>query len=224
LRDFRVLVVDEHPLLPTSGEIRRALADLATRLEAEGCRVGRGPAALPDLAAIAVTQVELMMAQFSADTPDEAYAASLTAAREVVGHTDIATANLRGLAMSHRDWIRADRRRFDLINAWARLCEDWDVVVCPAMPTVAFAHDARPMEQRVLDVDGAPVAYVSQPLWGTLATLTGAPATAFPLGLNEHGLPMGGQIVGPYLGDRTTLAFAAHLESAFGGFTAPPVR
>ncbi|HEX7761869.1 MAG TPA: amidase [Caulobacteraceae bacterium] len=223
LNAFRVLVADEHPLLPTCGEIRTALAALATRLEAEGCRVGRGAGALPDLEATAALQVELMMAQFSADTPDEAYAGARTAAA-VAGPTDIATASLRGMALSHRDWIRADRRRFDLINAWRRLFEDWDAVICPAMPTLAFAHDARPMDQRTLSVDGADMPYLSQPLWGTLANLTGNPATAFPLGLSAEGLPMGAQIVGPYLEDRTTLAFAAHLETAFGGFTRPTSR
>jgi len=30
------------------------------------------------------------------------------------------------------------------------------------------------------------------------------------------------QIVGPYLEDRTTLAFTELIEQAFGGFTPPP--
>ncbi len=200
LKPFRVLVVDEHPLLPTDADIRSALAALAGRLEAEGCRVGRGAGVLPDLEAVAATQVELMMAIFSADMPDEAH------------------------SIAHRDWIRADRRRFDLINAWRGVFAEWDVVVCPAMPTAAFPHDARPMSERTLLVDGRPAPYETQPLWGSLATLAGLPATAFPLGLDAAGLPIGGQIVGPYLEDRTTLAFAAHLEAAFGGFVAPPAR
>ncbi len=200
LKAFRVLVVDEHPLLTTGADIRSALATLAGRLEAEGCKVGRGAGALPDLEAVAATQVELMMAIFSADMPGEAH------------------------SIAHRDWIRADRRRFDLINAWRAVFAEWDVVICPAMPTAAFPHDARPMSERTLLVDGRPIPYETQPLWGSLATLAGLPATAFPLGLDTAGLPIGGQIVGPYLEDRTTLAFAAHLEATFGGFVAPPAR
>jgi amidase len=34
-------------------------------------------------------------------------------------------------------------------------------------------------------------------------------------------LPVGIQIVGPYLEDRTPLAFAAQLESLLGGFEPP---
>ena len=224
LKAFRVLVVDEHPLLPTGADVRSALATLADRLAAEGCKVGRGADALPDLEAVAATQAELMMAIFSADMPDDAYAGAQAAAAPLKGRTDIATATARGLAATHRDWVRADRRRFELINAWRGVFADWDVVVCPAMPTAAFPHDARPMSDRTLLVDGHPVPYETQPLWGSLATLAGLPATAFPLGVDSAGLPIGGQIVGPYLEDRTTLAFAGHLEVAFGGFVAPPAR
>ena len=35
-------------------------------------------------------------------------------------------------------------------------------------------------------------------------------------------LPVGMQIIGPYLEDRTPIAFAAAVESAFGGFVPPP--
>jgi amidase len=42
-----------------------------------------------------------------------------------------------------------------------------------------------------------------------------------PLGL-ANGLPVGAQIVGPYLEDRTTIALAALIEREFGGFVAPP--
>ena len=42
------------------------------------------------------------------------------------------------------------------------------------------------------------------------------------MGLTEAGLPVGLQIVGPYLEDRTTLAFAALLEPELPSFTPPP--
>jgi amidase len=43
-----------------------------------------------------------------------------------------------------------------------------------------------------------------------------------PIGRSAEGLPIGMQIVGPYLEDRTTIAFAELVEREFGGFVAPP--
>ncbi len=45
--------------------------------------------------------------------------------------------------------------------------------------------------------------------WIALATLTHLPATVVPVGRTASGLPVGIQIVGPYLEDRTTLAVGA---------------
>ena len=39
-----------------------------------------------------------------------------------------------------------------------------------------------------------------------------------PIGRTEAGLPIGVQIIGPYLEDPTPIQFAQLLEQAFGGF------
>jgi amidase len=51
-----------------------------------------------------------------------------------------------------------------------------------------------------------------------VATAVGLPATIAAVGHSEHGLPVGVQIIGGYLDDRTTIAFAGMVEHAFGGF------
>jgi amidase len=43
-----------------------------------------------------------------------------------------------------------------------------------------------------------------------------------PIGLSGEGLPIGMQIVGPSMEDRTTIAFAELIEREFGGFVVPP--
>jgi amidase len=55
-----------------------------------------------------------------------------------------------------------------------------------------------------------------------MATLACLPATAAPISLSRAGLPIGIQILGPYLEDRTPIAFAGLLEREFGGFVPPP--
>lgn len=121
-------------------------------------------------------------------------------------------------------WTEADRRRQEIGRQWRALFEQWDVVLCPAMPTTAFPlREGDPMGT-VLAQDGIEIAYESQPLWGSLATIAGNPATSIPLGLSPEGLPIGAQAIGALGEDRTTLAFAGLVEREFGGFVAPPSR
>jgi amidase len=58
--------------------------------------------------------------------------------------------------------------------------------------------------------------------WVGLATVAYLPSTVVPVGRTATGLPVGVQIVGPYLEDRTTLAVARCIEELLGGFVAPP--
>ena len=51
----------------------------------------------------------------------------------------------------------------------------------------------------------------------------GLAATASPIGLSPEGLPVGVQIVGPWLEDRTPLRLAELIEREFGGFVPPPM-
>jgi amidase len=88
--------------------------------------------------------------------------------------------------------------------------------------TPAFPHDHSLQRTRQLDVDGTKIPYNDQLAWAGIAILTGLPATAAPNGRSESGLPIGVQIIGGHLEDRTTIAFAGMIEREFGGFTPPP--
>ena len=91
------------------------------------------------------------------------------------------------------------------------------------MPTPAYPHDhSSPDYARRIDIDGKDYPYFDQLVWPELATTSGLPATVAPIERSETGLPIGVQIIGPYLEDRTTLAFAELIEREFGGFTPPP--
>jgi hypothetical protein len=64
--------------------------------------------------------------------------------------------------------------------------------------------------------------YHDQMVWSGVATLSSPPVTVAPIDRSETGLPIGVQIVGPYLEDRTTIAFAQLIERKFGSFAQPP--
>ena len=59
-------------------------------------------------------------------------------------------------------------------------------------------------------------------MWAGLATMPVLPATVVPDRAHRPGLPVGVQIMGPFGGDRTTLAVGAWLDEILGGFVAPP--
>jgi amidase len=223
LKDFRVLVVDDHPLLPTAGIVRSALDNLADRLAKSGVKVAVTSPLLPDLARVGRAFTQLLMAFFGADMPADVYARRQSAAAALPpDDVGLTATDLRGSVMSYREWVRTDRIRTGIADRWRRLFREWDVVLCPAMPTPAFAHDHSDKNARRISVDGKEVPYGDQIMWNGIATLPGLPATAMPIGLSDEGLPIGMQVIGPYLEDRTTIAFAELVEREFGGFVAPP--
>ena len=223
LGDFRVLVLNEHPLLPTAGTVRAALDEIANRLAKRGVKVARTSPLLPDLARVGRVFTQQLLAIAGADFPDDVYARrQSTAATLPADDVSLAAVRLRGSVMSYREWTRTDRIRTGIADAWHRLFRECDVVLCPVMPTPAFAHDHSDGNGRRISIDGTEVAYWDQNMWNGIATLAGLPATAMPIAVSDQGLPIGMQIIGPYLEDRTPLAFAILMEREFGGFVAPP--
>ncbi|MBR1177199.1 amidase [Bradyrhizobium sp. KB893862 SZCCT0404] len=117
-------------------------------------------------------------------------------------------------------------QRQKLFRAWRNFFVGHDVLLCPITPTVAFPHDtaradmAAQFERRII-VDGVPIPYMDNLTWPGLVTVANLPATAVPTRRLVGGLPAGIQIVGPYLGDRTTLKFAQLLDERLGGFVPP---
>jgi amidase len=223
LKDFRVLVIDEHPLLPTDASVRSAIDRLAQRLAKIGVSVARESPLMPDLAASARLYMRLLMAALSERWPTELYehARGKTAALRP-DDDSLSAERWRGATLTHREWATADMARIGLQRQWAELFRQFDVVVCPSISTPAFPHDHTPVLERHIEIDGKKCSFFDQLIWPEVATTAGLPATAAPIGLTDNGLPVGVQIVGPYLEDRTPLAFAALIEREFGGFVAPP--
>jgi amidase len=85
----------------------------------------------------------------------------------------------------------------------------------------APVNQVSPSGGRRLDLDGTKVPYNDQSVWVGIGSLNGLPATTAPIGHSDDGLPIGVQLVGGYLEDRTTIAFAGLIEREFGGFTPP---
>ena len=223
LKDFRVLLIDTHPLCPNAASVTEAIHQLADRLTQSGCSVARSSPRLPDLARTTRLYVKLLLAFFSVDLPVDRRQYLEAAAKALSpGDESLAAQRLRGLTISFPDWIHANRVRAGMRMQWENLFQDFDVILCPAMPTPAFPHDHSPQLTRRLEIDGKQVPYDDQIIWASIATLFGLPATAAPIDRTSTGLPIGVQIIGPYLQDHTTIRFAELIEQEYGGFVPPP--
>ena len=224
LRNFRVLLVDTDPVMPPDAEVRSAIDRLAANLGKAGVKVERESRLLPDFAASSRLYMRMLLSFLAAGFAPEAYAGALAAAANLPANDmSLRAERLRGIALSHRDWVLGEGARAHLRAQWRALFKSFDAVICPVMPTPAYPHDHSPdQETRRINIDGKDYVYADQLAWPGIATLPGLPATAIPIGLSPEGLPIGVQIVGPWLEDRTPLKLAELIEREFGGFVPPP--
>jgi amidase len=130
---------------------------------------------------------------------------------------------LRAQAMYHKDWHAWNEARHHMRLAWADFFREYDLLLCPAATTVAFAHNQHGERwERMLMVNGQPQPSTTQMFWAGYSGNFYLPSTVAPAGLSREGLPVGVQIVGPQYGDYTCIHFARLLEREFYRFTPPP--
>jgi amidase len=223
LCDYRVLVLDEHPLIATGSAVRAGLNRVADALIAAGARVEWHSPLLPDLTEAATLYIELLTSHAAASYPADRYEQLQTDAAGLnADEGGFDTAWLRGPVFSHRDWIEANNRRELHRHRWRQFFAQFDAIVCPITPTPAFPHDHETtLAERHIDIDGVEYPFADQLVWAGLATMPGLPATAIPAGRSPEGLPVGVQLIGPMFEDRTPLRLAELLEQNIGGFNTP---
>jgi amidase len=223
LKGFRVLLLDEHPLLPSAATVRGAIDGLAERLAHSGCAVSRTSKLVPDLTNTAMTYRQLLLAKITQDMSEEEQEHTRTTLRSFVADKDgVGGLSLQAMLFDFRSWKRVSDTGGELLQQWRELFRSIDVLICPVTPIPAFLHDHHDqMWKRWLSVDRKPLFYPELSHWMSIASLAGLPATVAPIGLSNTGLPIGAQIIGPYLEDRTTLAFAQMVEREYGGFVRP---
>lgn len=139
LRDFRIFVIDTHPLMPTGDAVRSAIGRLAERLERSGARVSRSSASLPDLAESARLYMKLLNAARSPRlTPAALAEAQGVAAALSPEDRSLQAERARGWAMVHREWLATDAARLRLQQRWQELFRDFDAVIYPPPPCRPF--------------------------------------------------------------------------------------
>lgn len=223
LAGLRVATWFDDPACPVAADTRACLQDAADALASGGARV---ETAWPEvtLAALARSWEDLVLPVMSAGLAENVFAgfAAIEDTPEAPDE-DAATRSLRSITMRHRRWLSCDERRQHHRAAFAEFFRHHDVLLAPVMPTAAFPHDTEgEIPFRTLEVDGVTRPYMDGLVWnGAIGTVL-LPVAVPPVGRTPEGLPVGVQVIAPYLEDRTALAVAGHIERLLGGFTPPP--
>ena len=218
-RELRVAAWLDDPACPVEGEVRARLEEAADALEASGVRVDRDARPEVDFQRSVDTFQGLLMAALSGGTPREA----IEAFSQLEGDDEV-TRTRRASALRHRQWLSLNERRLQMRARWHDFFTRWDALLLPVLPTAAIPHDhSEPMAARTFSCDGVERPYFDRFSWVGLTGLVYLPATVLPVGTTREGLPVGIQITGPFLEDRTPLSLARHLEQVQGGFQPPPL-
>jgi amidase len=224
---YRIAILPPIDWVPVDAEIMAAQEELVSRLGRAGAYVKMiQPELFGDLRAHHVLYVSLISAVTGARSPVAERRRLVELSR---GYDDgFSEARRQGWLASVGNYFAWYGQREQYRAAYRAFFREWDVLLAPITLIPAFPHlklawprEARDFEHTIT-VNGAAVAYGLQLVYPGIATLSGQPATAFPVGLTRAGLPIGLQAIGPYLEDRTPIHFAALLEREFGGFRRPP--
>jgi amidase len=222
LAQYTVGVMLDEPFCPVDPQVREVLEGALEALRRARVRIVEGWPQGFDREAAHASYLYLLAAFVAAGEQDAVLAPLRQTAAAGARHPFIG-----GALASHRDWLAQREASLQARALWQRHFASCDVFLMPVDFVAAFAHDPRRKDwlndDRKLMVAGRPRDYTDQFKWISVATYTGCPATVAPVGRTRDGLPVGLQIMGPYLEDATPLHFAAQLARICGGFERPPM-
>jgi aspartyl-tRNA(Asn)/glutamyl-tRNA(Gln) amidotransferase subunit A len=177
----------------------------------------------------AVTALTNLRADLVADNPDidpevlertikpiaytEQAAAVLGREEKMLGRSDRDYNNViaRGRAYRGIDYVDAMHRRTQLRNRFVELFRRVDLLVTPTVAVTAFEAGTLGVDE----IDGRPVdPHLGWSPFSWPINLAGLPAATIPCGFDGDGLPIGLQIVAPWLEEGRIFRVAAAFEAA----------
>ena len=183
--EWRVLLLTGHPMGKVQASIVAALEALGETFARAGATVDRTTDLLPDLTRQHGNYWQLLNLALSRRLPPGA-----------APETPLET------------WHQLHDEQARNLRQWRRLFERYDAVIAPTVGMTAFAHDATPLADRRLDIDGEDTQFFHQFAFPGLATFPMLPATSVPVGVDADGLPIGVQVIADLYADHTAIAVA----------------
>jgi amidase len=201
----------DDPFCPVDSKVALVLKDAVAKLEASGVSVDHtarpdiDPAEAFTIGSYLVTSAMLQsMSTQALETLNEDYVSPSKNA--------------------HKAWLDNHAKREAIRLKWAEFFNEYDAIIMPISFVPPFPHNQEGnFGSRTLICNGDERAYADLVRWTILTGMAYLPATTPPIGLDEDGLPISFQIVGPYGGDYTTIALAKHIAEHGVGYQRPPL-
>jgi amidase len=202
LVDYRLGYVLDHPHAPVASHVKDVLSATIEALRKAGARLEEGwPEGVDSVKQYDVYMYLLELYERRDNNSDGVVTAN-------AAHSEVQTAMNEQLAarISWRNYFRTH-----------------DAFLLPTSPIPAFQHDhsGKTLIERKFITPEFSVTHHDMYYWIHTANLAGLPATVAPVGLTPGGLPVGIQVLGPYLEDATSIAIGGHVADVMGGFRAP---
>jgi amidase len=223
LRSYRVAAWIDDRDFPLDTQVGDSLRAAIAALRGAGVRVDEKARPFENAREMYDVYERLLWGAMIAGLPDEVFQGFLAHAEANPGDASALGRTARAGVQRHRDWAGAAEAGAQLRARCAAFFRDFDVLLMPVNPVPAIPHDQEgQLTTRSIRINGAAAEYLDMLKWISPATVCYLPASVAPVGPTRDGLPVGLQIVGPYLEDRTTIDFARRVGEVCGGFSKPP--
>jgi amidase len=222
LKEFRVGLWIDDSLYPPDNDVGNCLQKMVTGLTNAGVNLKDKKPDI-DLKQSHWLRGDLETATSSHFPPSGKYEWAMSQVKTLKDDYHSPTARwVRAMTGTHRDWNKLNEERAIMRQKWEDYFQDIDVLLCPVARIAAHNHDHTKLASRTIQFDNETLNYwdVVGP-WNSLSLVSYLPSTVAPIGFTPSGLPVGVQIIGPYLEDYTSIQFAKLLERMNGSYKPP---
>ena len=193
LGECRFLALLDHPLSEVDAAVRDPIENALNAIEGAGASVDRSSELVPDLIEQQEDYLRLLNVAMARGRPAP-----------------------DGTAMALADYYLLLDRQARCEYAWQALFDTYDFVLAPPLPFLAFTHDATPIGERRITINGKDSAFADGLAWAGIATYPNLPSTVLPVG-ETGGLPCGMQVISRRWADLDCIAAAEAIGTVLHG-------